>query len=57
MNKTLSPIADDVISYMNGMSAEEIYERRKKVEVIYQKLKDRFGNNYNHNLCPIFCVK
>lgn len=26
--------SDDVISYMQGMSAEEIFERRKKVEII-----------------------
>lgn len=49
--------SDDVISYMKGMSAEEIYERRKRVVVIYNKLEERFGNNYNHKLCPIFNVK
>jgi hypothetical protein len=46
--------SDDVISYMKGMSAEEIFERRKKCEVIYKRLSDSFINNVQQKSCSIF---
>lgn len=45
--------SDDVISYMQGMSAEEIYERRKKVEIICTQAMDRFTNNYQLKSCSV----
>ena len=49
--------SDDVISFMKGMSAEEIYERRKQVEIICSQTLSRFDDDYQRKSCAIFSLR
>jgi hypothetical protein len=46
--------SDDVVSYMQGMSLEEIYERRKKIEIVLMEMKNSFLDSKNRKQCPIY---
>ena len=46
--------SDDVISYMQGMDVEEIYERRKKYDTIFSSVLNKFGDIHQKKCCQTF---